>query len=124
MDRVDKETRSRIMSRIRGKGTKMELAAKPVLEALGFAYQPKGIYGKPDFAHREFKIAVFLDGCLFHGCPQHFKTPKSNAEFWSEKIDRNRERDAIVTGILCHDGWLVIRVWEHDLKELVKNMKK
>ena len=123
MDKVDKETRSRIMSSIRGRDTAMELAVKPVLEALGFEHQPKGIHGNPDFAHHGTKTALFLDGCFWHGCPEHCKMPKTNEKFWKMKIGRNRTRDALVTECLCHDGWTVIRVWEHDLKALAKKTK-
>lgn len=123
-DRVDRETRSRIMSSIRGRNTKMELAVRPTLEALGFEYHPGGIFGRPDFAHRKAKIAVFVDGCFWHGCPRHYRIPKDNCDFWSAKIARNRARDDAVTKMLEAEGWRVIRVWEHDLRELAKEAKK
>jgi DNA mismatch endonuclease (patch repair protein) len=110
------------MSSIKSSGTAMELAVKPALEAIGFTYQPKGVYGKPDFAHTEQMVAVFLDGCLWHMCPEHCKVPSSNAEFWREKLEANRARDATVTKLLESSGWRVIRVWEHDLNKLVKEV--
>jgi len=119
-DTVDKKTRSRIMASIKGSDTKMELAVKPALEALGFDYQPKGVFGKPDFAHAEQMVAVFLDGCFWHGCPKHYKPPEDNASFWALKVERNRTRDKAVTKLLEDSGWRVIRVWEHDLKGVVK----
>ncbi len=119
-DKFSKETRSKIMSSIKSEGTQMELALRPVLEALGFEYQPKGIIGKPDFAHREAMVVVFADGCWFHGCPEHYKAPDSNAKFWAEKIEANRSRDANVTALLEGSGWRVIRVWEHSLNGVVK----
>ena len=119
-DRVDPKTRSRIMSSIRSTGTKMELAAKPTLEALGFEYQPKDIFGKPDFAHREAMIVVFLDGCFWHGCPEHYSDPTSNLGFWAKKVTTNRERDKQVTQLLEGSGWRVIRRWEHDMANLLK----
>ena len=119
MDRVSRETRSRIMSSIRSRDTKMELAVRPALEALGFAYHPKGIRGSPDFARLDKRIAVFLDGCWWHGCPEHCRVPEANREFWAAKIARNRERDAEVTARLEAEGWLVIRIWEHDLRKVV-----
>lgn len=118
MDKVSKEKRSEIMSRIRSQETKMELAVKPVLEALGFEYQPKGVYGKPDFAHRGAEIAVFLDGCFWHGCPEHYREPSSGVAFWRAKVERNRKRDAEVTTRLESEGWRVLRVWEHALGRL------
>ena len=119
-DKIDKETRSRIMSSIKGSSTKMEMAAKPMLEALGFEHQPKGVFGKPDFAHLEQMIAVFLDGCFWHGCPEHYRAPEDNASFWAQKVERNRTRDQAVTRLLEDSGWRVIRVWEHDTKKLLK----
>ena len=120
LDRVSKEKRSEIMSKIRGSGTGMELALKPTLEALGFEYHPKGICGKPDFTHTGLRIAVFLDGCFWHGCPLHYREPDGNGDYWRAKIERNRNRDKAVSDALCNDGWRVIRVWEHELKGLLK----
>lgn len=101
----------------------MELAVRPVLEALGFAYQPKDVFGKPDFAHRTAMVAVFLDGCLWHGCPEHYRDPASNVAFWSGKVSANRERDLKVTILLEGSGWRVVRVWEHDLGRLVRGFE-
>ena len=114
-DNLSREKRSHIMSTIRGKNTKSELSMKDVLCRLHFVYQPKGIYGNPDFANRKAKIAIFIDGCFWHGCRKHFKPPTSNGEFWRKKIERNIRRDREVTRSLRSDGWRVIRVWEHDL---------
>lgn len=60
------------------------------------------------------RVAVFVDGCFWHGCPQHGATPKANAGFWEPKIARNKERDGAVTDALERGGWTVIRVWEHE----------
>ena len=122
-DKVDKETRSKIMSSIKGSDTKMELAVKPALEALGLEYHPKGVFGKPDFAHAEQMVAVFLDGCFWHGCPEHYKAPDGNASFWAQKVERNQARDRAVTKLLEDSGWRVIRVWEHAMKDLLKTAK-
>ena len=112
------------MSSIKGSNTKMELAVKPVLEALGFEYQPKDVFGNPDFARKEQMVAVFLDGCWFHGCPEHYKEPETNVDFWRKKIDANRKRDIGATKLLEGSGWRVIRVWEHDLKRLAIDFGK
>lgn len=112
-----KEQRSYNMSRIKSAETKAELKLKNFFRALGFAYQPKNIYGKPDFAHKKEKIAVFVDGCFWHKCPKHFKMPESNRKFWSEKINKNAERDKMVTKKLRKDNWRVIRIWEHEIKK-------
>ena len=114
-DNLSREKRSHIMSTIRGRNTKAELAMLGTLKNLHFTYQPRGIYGNPDFANRKEKVAIFIDGCFWHGCRKHFKPPTSNEEFWRKKIERNIRRDREVTRSLRRDGWRVIRVWEHDL---------
>jgi DNA mismatch endonuclease (patch repair protein) len=123
-DKFDKATRSRIMSSIKGSNTKMELAVKPTLEALGFEYQPKDVFGNPDFAHKEQMVAVFLDGCFWHGCPEHYRQPETNVKDWAKKIDANRKRDIGATKLLEGSGWRVIRIWEHDLKRLTIDFGK
>lgn len=60
------------------------------------------------------RVAVFVDGCFWHGCPEHYVAPVSNAGYWKPKIERNRERDKETARLLSDAGWLVVRVWEHD----------
>ena len=111
-----KAQRSYNMSRIRGSKTKPELKIKKLMLALGFTYQPKGISGRPDFSDKRRKIAVFIDGCFWHGCPKHYKKPKSKRGYWLPKIRKNAERDKKVSAALKRSGWKVIRIWEHELK--------
>lgn len=114
MDTVDRATRSRIMSSIRSV-SRMELAAKPIAEAVAgcrLANQPSGIFGKPDYGNKSKRVLVFVHGCFFHGCPRHFKMPKSNTEFWARKIARNKERHKEVVRALRKEGWTVITIWE------------
>lgn len=73
--------------------------------------------GKPDFAFRNGKVAVFVDGCFWHGCPRCFKTPKKNAAFWKDKISGNMRRDRKVSRTLRDMGWSVIRVRECSLRK-------
>ena len=73
--------------------------------------------GRPDFVFPSVKLAVFVDGCFWHGCPKHGHTPASNIEYWESKLARNRQRDKRVSAELRAKGWLVIRVWEHSLKQ-------
>lgn len=113
-----KAQRSYNMSKIKSSQTKAETGLKKFFRTLGFVYQPKKIYGNPDFAHRKEKIAIFIDGCFWHKCPKHYKEPKSNKKFWLEKINKNVKRDKEVNKKLRKDGWRVIRVWEHDVKKL------
>jgi len=76
---------------------------------------PEGVFGKPDFGNKSRKIALFFDGCFWHACPEHFKMPKSNVEFWAKKMAANRRRDKKVTATLRRRGWTVMRIWEHEL---------
>jgi len=71
---------------------------------------------KPDFVFRPHRLAVFVDGCFWHGCPLHATQPKTNAAFWQEKLSTNRTRDRLVTRTLRTRGWRVLRIWEHELK--------
>lgn len=74
-------------------------------------------YGRPDFVFPKEKIAVFVDGCFWHGCPKHKQIPETNTEYWRDKIRKNRQRDRRVTRVLRNSGWSVMRVWEHELTE-------
>jgi len=112
-----KKQRSYNMSQIKSSNTKPELKFKKTLRLLGFIYQPKNILGKPDFANRKEKIAIFIDGCFWHKCPKHYKNPKQNEKFWTEKIQKNVERDKKVTKKLKKAGWRVIRIWEHKIRK-------
>lgn len=119
-DTVDKITRSKIMSRIRNKETKLELSFKKLLKGHRFSYQPK-IQGNPDFGIKKLKIAIFTDSCFWHKCPKHYRQPNSNKKYWIPKINRNVERAKEINRQLKKEGWKVIRLWEHDIK---KNPKR
>lgn len=77
---------------------------------------------RADIVFPRAKIAVFVNGCFWHGCPKHYKEPKTNAEYWVPKIERNVERDAETSLRLKSEGWLVIRLWEHE--DLAKGSEK
>lgn len=79
--------------------------------------QPPDVPGKPDFVFREQKLAVFVDGCFWHGCPRCYRAPKSNKEYWGSKVTRNRERDRRVVESLECEGWKTVRIWEHEVVE-------
>jgi DNA mismatch endonuclease, patch repair protein len=110
--------RSKQMSRVRAKGNKStELRLIAILKASkisGWRRHPN-IFGRPDFVFSKQRIVLFVDGCFWHGCPQHGRLPKSNQEFWQKKITSNRMRDRRVEKRLRKDGWTVIRIWEHEL---------
>lgn len=115
-DKFTKAKRSQIMSKIRGKHTKPEKKLRKILRLLELKY--KLHYGKCkiDIAFPKQKIAIFVDGCFWHGCPIHYKLPKSNKHYWLPKIKANAKRDKNITKKLKTKGWRVIRVWEHSLK--------
>lgn len=81
----------------------------------GWKMHVPDIMGKPDFAFLDKKVAVFVDGCYWHGCLQCCRTPSSNTTYWNAKITRNRQRDRRVTAYLRRHGWRVMRIWEHEL---------
>ncbi len=95
--------------------SKLELSARRAAEALAGCRLRHGRGRGPDWLNRSRKTAVFIHGCFWHGCPEHFKPPRSNTEFWKAKVSRNRERDASVRESLESDGWRVYWIWEHEL---------
>lgn len=73
------------------------------------------LFGRPDFVFRKYRLAIFVDGCFWHGCPQHSSQPATNRVFWKEKLSRNKDRDRLVTRTLKRSGWRVLRIWQHEL---------
>lgn len=126
-DIFTKAKRSDVMSRIRGSGNKeTELKLMAIFRlhsitgwrrgaSLQFKTDEMKFKVRPDFVFRDRTLAVFVDGCFWHGCPLHATQPKSNAKFWREKIARNQARDVLVTRTLRRVGWRVLRIWEHEL---------
>lgn len=109
----------RSMQANRRRDTKPELALRSILHARGLRFRVdsvpfKGVRTRADIVFSKAKIAVFVDGCFWHGCPEHFILPKTNADYWSTKIAKNRDRDERVDWIMSEAGWAVIHVWEHE----------
>lgn len=105
------------MSRVRHKGSSLELTLRKALCHEGLRYRLNSkLPGSPDIVFPGAKVAVFVDGCFWHGCPEHGTMPKTRTEFWRAKIERNRERDAEVDAKLRDLGWLPVRVWEHEIR--------
>lgn len=112
------EQRSFNMSRIRGKNTKPELIFRKALWSAGLRYRLRSkLPGRPDLVFPSRKVAVFVDGCFWHQCPEHFQWPKTRPDFWKQKITRTVKRDKEVSDQLKKMGWTVVRVWEHELKK-------
>jgi DNA mismatch endonuclease (patch repair protein) len=110
---------SRRMAKVRQKGTGAEIALRRELYQGGLCYRVDyEVLKKPgrvaDVAFPALKIAIFVDGCFWHGCPEHATWPKQNAEFWRQKSEVNRLRDAATNSRLLDVGWTVLRFWEHE----------
>ncbi|HEY8933192.1 MAG TPA: very short patch repair endonuclease [Rariglobus sp.] len=126
-DILTQAQRSALMAKVKGSGNaSTELRLVAVFRTLGITGWRRGaslqfktdkvkFKVRPDFVFRAHKLAVFVDGCFWHGCPIHATQPKQNAKFWREKIARNQARDLLVTRTLRACGWRVLRLWEHEL---------
>ena len=107
------------MGRIRGSNTGPENVLRSALWKRGLRYRvnARTPVGRPDVVVARRKLAVFIDGCFWHGCPDHYVRPRSRAEFWSEKLVENVERDIRQVAHLEELGWRVVRIWEHEVYE-------
>lgn len=115
------EAVSRVMSSNKAKNTSPELILRKAIYSAGlrgYRLHSKKVLGKPDIIFVKKKIAIFVDGCFWHGCKKHASVPRTNVLFWKEKIARNKERDKEVNRKLRKDGWKVSRIWEHELKNI------
>lgn len=116
-DRISKEQRSKVMSSIRSEDTEPEIALRKALWARGLRFRVHYGPEKVDIAFPSRKVAIFVDGCFWHGCPEHSRLPKSNKAYWHPKLRRNAERDQAKEARLRAEGWEVVRVWEHELSD-------
>jgi DNA mismatch endonuclease (patch repair protein) len=126
-DVFTKEKRSEVMSRIKGKGNRgTELAMIRILRKHHISgwRRNQTVLGKPDFVFPKQKVALFVDGCFWHGCPKHSNMPKNNREFWEKKLQGNKDRDKYVSSTLRQAEWKVVRVWEHDLSNSDRVIKR
>jgi DNA mismatch endonuclease Vsr len=108
-----------VMQGNRKRGTRPELALRQALRHLGIHYRLGrrplvGRMGTPDLLLHAGRMAIFIDGCFWHACPDHVSAPASHQEYWGPKIERNRIRDMEVNEMLAAAGWTVVRVWEHE----------
>ena len=109
--------RSERMSRVRGQDTKPEIVFRKALWREGLRYRLRyKLFGRPDIVFPGPRVAVFVDGCFWHGCPEHYRPPKTKTDWWEKKISGNKKRDLEVTQHLEDEGWKVLRFWTHDLK--------
>lgn len=120
MDKMTPEQRHHCMSSIRSKNTKPEMLVRRYLFSRGFRFRVnlKRLPGTPDIVLRKYRTVIFVNGCFWHGHEEcrYFVLPKSNVEFWTNKIERNQERDLKSRMQLRNMGWHVIQIWECQLK--------
>lgn len=103
----------------RRRDTVPEMAVRRAVHALGLRYRVDArplptLNRRADLVFSGPRVAVFIDGCYWHGCPAHGRTPTTNADYWAPKIRRNQERDAETNALLTEAGWTVVRIWEHE----------
>lgn len=110
------------MQAVKGKGTKLEKRLWAMLAGLrlkGWKKNADNVVGKPDVVFLNQRIAIFVDGCFWHGCPYcNKKLPKTNREYWEKKIKRNIELARSHDERLQQEGWIVIRIWEHEMADI------
>lgn len=117
-DTFSREERSEIMRRVKSKDTALERRVRSALHQRGLRFRLSyPLPGHPDIVFISGRVAVFIDSCFWHGCPQHVRMPRSNVEYWNRKIARNMERDSRTKAAYKRSGWKLMRFWEHELKE-------
>jgi len=125
-DNLTPEHRKKAMRAVKSKGTKPERILFSMLAGMhlnGWKKNVDNLTGKPDVVFYKNKVAIFVDGCFWHGCSICKKIPDSNKEYWQRKINRNIELSKEYTFILEDEGWIVIRLWEHQLYDLNERNK-
>ncbi|HED00406.1 MAG TPA: DNA mismatch endonuclease Vsr [Proteobacteria bacterium] len=128
-DTVTPKERSQIMAKVKGSGNKStELKLIKFFKEYGIkGWRRKyPLSGNPDFVIPKARLAIFVDGCFWHGCKEHCRLPATNREYWVSKIDNNIKRDKKINKDLAGKKWFVIRIWEHELKKsnYQKKLKK
>lgn len=127
VDRLTVEKRSLLMARVRRQGTEPELILRKTLWANRLRYRLKSkrkLPGSPDILFPGHRIAIFIDGCFWHGCSLHGTIPKTHSKFWATKIERNKSRDVEVDEKLMTLGWTPLRFWEHEIKGNIQSVIK
>jgi DNA mismatch endonuclease (patch repair protein) len=119
-DWLTQEQRSFNMASIRSKGTKPEERLGALLREMfprhKLVAHPGDLVGKPDYILPGLSLVVFADGCFWHGCPKHGRNPEDNSDYWGPKLQRNKARDRRVARDLRASGYVVVRVWDHELR--------
>ncbi len=114
----------------RGKDTRPERLVRSLLHLMGLRFRKHSrplphLRCQADVVFPREQVAVFVDGCFWHGCPQHGRLPRSNSVYWAEKLERNLRRDRRNSAVLAEAGWLVLRFWEHEpIEEVAVNIRE
>jgi DNA mismatch endonuclease (patch repair protein) len=120
-DNLTPEDRKKTMRAVKGKGTRLERRLFSMLAGMGLSgwrQNADDLFGKPDVAFDRQKVAIFIDGCFWHGCPVcNRKRPETNRAYWDRKIDRNIELAVLNKQRLEESGWTVLRIWEHSMRK-------
>lgn len=115
VDNLTKEMRSKVMASIKGRNTRPEIVVRKLLWAKGIRYRihDKKVTGTPDISNKSKKIAIFIDGCFWHGCNNCYKEPRTNVAYWHTKIINNKKRRKEIIKKLSKDNWKILEFWEH-----------
>ncbi|MFA6469825.1 MAG: very short patch repair endonuclease [Bacteroidota bacterium] len=126
MDNLSKTQRRKNMQNIRSRNTSIEKRIKNEISKYRFKYSQNvsSVFGKPDFVLFKKKIAIFTDSCFWHSCRYHYSIPKTNKKYWIRKLNNNKKRDIIVNRKLKQEGWIVVRIWEHQIKNDFQKVAK
>jgi DNA mismatch endonuclease, patch repair protein len=111
----------KVMQATPSRDTAPEKALRSIMHRMGLRFRKdiepiEGVRCKADVVFRKAKVCVFVDGCFWHGCPKHFRPPKTNTEWWLEKVQDNQERDTKKTMLIKKHSWMVLRYWEHEIQ--------
>lgn len=110
-------TKSEQMARVRSAETGPELTLRRAVWSMGARYRLRPrLPGTPDLVFPRARLAIFVDGCFWHGCPEHYRAPKANADYWRAKVECNMSRDRRVDKELVATDWRVLRLWEHEIR--------
>jgi DNA mismatch endonuclease (patch repair protein) len=123
VDVFSRQKRSYIMSRVKGHGNATtELRLIRIFREQGLTgwRRRAAVFGRPDFVFPKARVAIFVDGCFWHGCPLHGQLPAANRIFWQTKLLRNIARDKAVNRELRRLGWSIVRFWQHELRDSTK----
>lgn len=125
-DNLSKDDRRKNMQAIKSISKLEDIVAKELWKnGIRFRRNVSSLKGKPDIAIKKYKVVIFIDSCFWHCCPEHGNIPKTNIEYWTKKLARNKQRDIEINQYYIQQNWHLVRIWEHELKQdFQKTIKK